>query len=144
MSSPTWTPANLSPELRFYKEWVWRLVDAQYHVSLRKLTDSLAEQALLEGLVEGTKPAVPVECQGLDPLLSAPFRYAPYKNGSRFRRAGYTLGVYYAAEDARVGAAETAFYRLLFYAESPDTPWPVNPFECTGFRWKFSLTVRST
>src|SRR6202042_3226880 len=87
MSSPTWTPASLSPELRHYREWVWRLVDAQYHVSLRKLTDSLAEQALLEGLIEGTKPAVPVECRGLDPQLSAPFRYALYENGSRFRRA---------------------------------------------------------
>jgi RES domain len=133
MSSPTWTPANLSPELRFYREWVWRLVGAQYHVSLRKLTDSLAEQALLEGLVEGTKPTVPVECRGLDALLSTPFRYAPYPNGSRFRRAGHTPGVYYAAEDARVAVAETAFYRLLFFAESPDTLWPVNPFECTGF-----------
>jgi hypothetical protein len=133
MSSPTWTPASLSPELRhYYREWVWRLVDAQYHVSLRKLTDSLAEQALLEGLVEGTKPAVPVECRGLDPLLSTPFRYAPYPKGSRFRRAGPTPGVYYAAEGARVAVAETAFYRLLFFAESPDTPWPVNPFECTG------------
>jgi RES domain len=133
MSSPTWTPASLSPELRHYRECVWRLVDAQYHVSLRKLTDSLAEQALLEGLVEGTKLAVPVECRGLDALLSTPFRYAPYPNGSRFRRAGHTLGVYYAAEDARVAVGETAFYRLLFFAESPDTPWPVNPFEYTGF-----------
>jgi hypothetical protein len=134
MSSPTLTPANLSPELRFYREWVWRLVDAQYHVSLRKLTDSVAEQEMLEGLVDATKPAVPVECRGLDLLLSDPFRYTLYKNGSRFRRAGYTSGVYYAAEDARVAVAEKAFYKLLFYAESPDTPWPVNPFECTGFR----------
>jgi hypothetical protein len=133
MLSPTWTPASLSPELRHYREWVWRLVDAQYHVSLRKLTDSLAEQALLEGLVEETKPAVPVECRGLDPLLSTPFRYALYKDGSRFRRAGYTPGVYYAAEEVRVAVAEKAFYRLLFFAESPDTPWPVNPLECTGF-----------
>jgi hypothetical protein len=133
MSSPTWTPANLSPELRHYREWVWRLIDAQYHVSLRKLADSIAEQEMLEGLVDATKPAVPVECRGLDALLSTPFRYALYPNGSRFRRAGYTPGVYYAAEDARVAVAETAFYRLLFFAESPDTPWPVNPFECTGF-----------
>jgi hypothetical protein len=26
-----------------------------------------------------------------------------------------------------------AFYRLLFFAESPDTPWPANPLQCTGF-----------
>ena len=105
MSSPTWTPANLSHELRHYREWVWRLVGAQYHVSLRKLTDSNAEQALLEGMVESTKPVVPVECRGLDPLLSTPFRYAPYPKGSRFRRAGHTPGVYYAAENARVAVA---------------------------------------
>lgn len=84
-------------------------------------------------MVEGTKPAVPVDCRGLDPLLSTPFRYASYPKGSRFRRAGPTPGVYYAAEAARVAVAETAFYRLLFFAESPDTPWPMNPFECTGF-----------
>ena len=26
-----------------------------------------------------------------------------------------------------------AFYRLLFFAELPDTPWPTNPSEYTGF-----------
>ena len=132
MSLPTWTPASLSPELRHYREWVWRLVDAQYHVSLRKRTDSLAEQALLEGVVEGTKPAVPVECRGLDPLLSTPFRYAPYPKGSRFLRAGPTPGVYYAAEGARVAVAETAFYRLLFFAESPGHAVAGEPFRVHG------------
>jgi hypothetical protein len=112
---------------------VWRLVEAQYLVSTMKLVDSLSEQEVLEGLVDATKPPVPPDCQGLRYLLSTPFRYAPYPNGSRFRRAGLTPGVYYAAEKQRTAAAETAFYRLLFFAESPDTPWPVNPFECTGF-----------
>jgi hypothetical protein len=104
-----------------------------------KLVDSLAEQALLEALVHASKPAVPTECQGLDYLLSTPFRYAPYPSGSRFRRAGQTSGVFYAAEESRTAAAETAFHRLLFFAESPATPWPVNPLEFTGF----SVEVRS-
>jgi hypothetical protein len=104
-----------------------------------KLVDSLAEQEILEGLVDATKPAVPPECRGLHYLLSTPFRYAPYPKGSRFRRAGLTPGAYYAAEGQRTAAAETAFYRLLFLAESPNTPWPINPFECTGF----SVGVRS-
>jgi RES domain len=39
----------------------------------------------------------------------------------------------------RTAAVEKAFYRLLFFAEPPDTPGPVNPFECTGF----SVEVRS-
>jgi hypothetical protein len=138
MSLPTSTPADLSSELRPYGRRVWRLVEGQHRVSTMKLVDSLAEQSILEELVEATKPAVPSECQGLDYLLYTPFRYPPYKHGSRFRR-GLTPGVFYAAEDSRTAAAEKAFYRLLFFAESPNTPGPVNPFECTGF----SVEVRS-
>jgi RES domain len=139
MSSPTSTPAGLSSELRPYGRKVWRLVEGQHRVSTMKLVDSLAEQSILEDLVETTKPAVPSGCQGLDYLLYTPFRYGPYKHGSRFRREGLTPGVFYAAENSRTAAAEKAFYRLLFFAESPNTPWPVNPFECTGF----SVEVRS-
>jgi hypothetical protein len=134
MSSPTWTLAGLSSELRPYEyREVWRLVEAQRLVSTMKLVNNLAEQSVLEDLIEATKPAVPNECQGLHFLLSTPFRYAPYRKGSRFRRAGFSPGVFYAAEEPRTAAAEIAFYRLLFFAESPDTPWPVNPFEFTDF-----------
>jgi hypothetical protein len=134
MSSPTWTPAALSSELRPYERPVWRLVEAQHHVSTLKLVDSLAEQSALENLIEKAKPLVPVECRGLHYLLSTPFRYdAPYPVGSRFRRAGRTAGVFYAAESPETAVAEMAFYRLLFFAESPSTPWPVNPSEYTAF-----------
>ena len=79
MSSPTWTPASLSPELlREYGGRVWRLVDAQYAVSTRKLVDSFTDQKILESLVDVTKPSVPGDCQDLHPFLSTPFRYAPY------------------------------------------------------------------
>jgi RES domain len=132
MSSPTWTPAGLPSELRPYEQLVWRLVEAQHVVSTLKLVDSLAEQETLEDLIEATKPAIPSECQGLHYLLSTPFRYPPCPYGSRFRRAGQP-GVFYASEESRTSAAEMAFYRLLFFAESPDTPWPVNPLEHTGF-----------
>ena len=97
-----------------------------------KLVDTLAEQEIIEALVEAFKPPVPAECQGLDFLLSTPFRYPPRPYGSRFRRPGQP-GVFYAAEESRTAAAEMAFYRLIFFAESPDTPWPVNPSEFTGF-----------
>ena len=108
-----------------------------------KLVDNLADQEILEGLVEATKPGVPVECGTLHYLLSTPFRYRPYPNGSRFRRAGPTPSVYYAAEEQRTAAAETAFYRPLFFAESPDTPWPPNPSNAQAFPWKSCLTDRS-
>lgn len=37
------------------------------------------------------------------------------------------------AETSPTAVAELAFHRLLFYAESPDTPWPLNPSEYTAF-----------
>ncbi|MFG1360535.1 RES family NAD+ phosphorylase [Xanthobacter pseudotagetidis] len=134
MSSPIWTPDALSFEARPYRGRCWRLVEAQHLTSTLKLVDTLDEQRILEELIEATKPPVPPECRHLDYLLSTPFRYAPpYPQGSRFRRAGRTAGVYYAAERPRTAVAELAFYRLLFFAESPDTPWPASAGQYTAF-----------
>lgn len=140
MSLPTWTPAALSSEARALEGRCWRLVEAQHRVSTLKLVDDLDEQALLEELVEATKSIVPVECRKLHYLLATPFRYGSnYPTGSRFRRAGKSLGVYYAAEKVQTAVAEMAFYRLLFFSESPDTPWPSDAAEYTAF----SASVRT-
>jgi hypothetical protein len=108
-------------------------VEAQHRVSTLKLVDTLAEQALLEELLEATKPPVPPDCRHLHYLMSTPFRYGPYPKGSRFRRAGYTPGVYYASEHVETAVAELAVHRLLFFAESPATPWAENAAEFTAF-----------
>ncbi len=103
-----------------------------------KIVDTLAEQARLEELLEHSKPAVPPECRHLHYLLFTPFRYgAPYPRGSRFRRAGLTPGVFYASQTVITAVAEMAFYRLLFFADSPATPWPVNAIEHTVFQTRF-------
>lgn len=133
MSSPIWTPDALSSEARPYARKCWRLVEAQHRVSTLKLVDTLDEQALLETLIEDTKPPVPPECAHLDYLLATPFRYGSYPHGSRFRRAGRSPGVFYASEHWRTAVAELAFYRLLFFADSPDTPWPSDAGEYTAF-----------
>ncbi|SOC35388.1 RES domain-containing protein [Rhizobium subbaraonis] len=134
MSLPIWTPAALSSEALAYAGPVWRLVEAQHRVSTLKLVDTLEEQGLLEELLEESKPVPPPECAGLDYLLATPFRYgAIYPHGSRFRRAGRTPGVFYAAEAVTTALAEMAFYRLLFYAESPQTPYPANAADFTAF-----------
>ncbi|MDR7142990.1 RES family NAD+ phosphorylase [Rhizobium sp. BE258] len=134
MSLPIWTPAALSSELRAVSGRFWRLVEAQHQISTLKLVDTLEEQALLENLLEESKPALPPECAGLDYLLATPFRYgAVYPHGSRFRRAGRTLGVFYASEKVETALSEMAFYRLLFYADSPATPLPANAAEYTAF-----------
>lgn len=103
------------------------------------LVDTLEEQAALERVLEASKPRVPLECRDLHYLLSTPFRYgSPYPTGSRFRRAGLADGVFYASIQPATAVAETAFHRLLFYAESPSTPWPGNAGEYTAFSVRFT------
>ena len=134
MSSSTWTPAALSSEARPLSGTCWRLVEAQHRISTLKLVDTVEEQSVLEDLIQSAKPVLPAECAHLHYLLSTPFRYgALYPVGSRFRRAGLTEGVFYAAEEPHTAVAEIVFYRLLFYAESPATPWPQNAAEYTAF-----------
>lgn len=139
MSSTTWTPAALSSETRALAGTCWRLVEAQHRVSTLKVVDTVEEQEVLEDLIQATKPSVPPECEHLHYLLSTPFRYgAVYPTGSRFRRAGLTEGVFYAAEEPHTAVAELVFWRLLFYAESPGTPWPANAAEYTAFSARYS------
>lgn len=99
-----------------------------------KLVDTLAEQERLEAILELSKPPVPAPCRHLHYLLATPFRYvAPYPRGSRFRRAGFTPGVFYGSRTPATAIAELSFHRMLFFAESPSTPWPANPGEFTAF-----------
>jgi len=138
-------PSSISTpeELRFSRRraigLAWRAVEAQHKVSTAKLTDNAAEQKILEDLIQETKPAVPEECRHLHFLLSTPFRYEPPRpRGSRFRRAGRTPGVFYAAEHVDTAIAEMCFWRLLFYAESPNTPWPGDAGEFTAFSVEYA------
>ena len=102
------------------------------------LVDTIAEQHLLEQLLERSKPPVPSGCRHLHYLLATPFRYgAAYPAGSRFRRAGMTPGVFYASQTEATAVAEMAFHRLLFFADSPETPWPSNASEFTAFAVRF-------
>jgi hypothetical protein len=138
MSSSIWTQGALRSSVTKLTGKCWRVVEAQHRVSTTKITDTLAEQAILENLLEETKPPNPEECAHLHFLLLTPFRYSarnPY--GSRFRRPNAENGVFYAAERAATAMAETAFHRTLFFAESPATPWPTNPGEYTAFSCAF-------
>lgn len=134
----TSTPGALSSERRRFAGTGWRVVEAQHQISTLKIVDTLAEQERLEQLLEDSKPAVPSDCRQLHYLLSTPFRYgAPYPQGSRFRRAGLTPGVFYASKTPSTAITETAFHRLLFFADSPSTPWPDNAGEFTAFSTRY-------
>ncbi|MDJ1463767.1 RES family NAD+ phosphorylase [Nitratireductor sp. GZWM139] len=141
MSLPIWTQDALRSETRPLTGSGWRLVEAQHLVSTMKLVDTLEEQELLEAELEKTKPPVPPQCSHLDFLLSTPFRYGRYPGNSRFRREGYTPGVFYASEAVHTAVAETAFYRALFFAESPETPLPRNALEFTAFEVNFAVDL---
>ncbi len=110
------------------------MVESQSLVATLKLVDTLDEQTILEAELEGSKPAIPATCAGLDYLLATPFRYAPYRHGSRFRRARQIEGCFYAAEQSETAVAEEAFYRLLFFLDAPAASRPTNPQERTAFR----------
>jgi hypothetical protein len=51
-------------------------------------------------------------------------------------------GIFDSSEKPQTAVAEMTFYRLLFFAESPDTPWLSNPAEYTAFSVKYA-TKRS-
>ena len=138
MSSNIWTPDALASSAISLQGRCWRVVEAQSKVSTMKLTDTLEEQESLERLIEETKYPVPQDCKHLGYLLFTPFRYKPYPADSRFRRVGSTEGVFYAAESDETAVAEAVFHRLLFYWESPNTPWPTNPGEYTAFAVEFA------
>ena len=140
MSLPIWTPDALLSEVTESHGGCWRLVEAQHRVSTMKLVDTLEEQSLLEEEIEATKPPLPSACAHLDYLLATPFRYGRYPGNSRFRREGYSPGVFYASEAVETAVAETAFYRLLFFIESPGTPWPRNALEFTAFEARYATT----
>src|SRR5262249_49259142 len=98
------------------------------------------DQAILESLIEETKPPIPPDCDRLDFLLMTPFRYSRQNPwGSRFRMPNADAGVFYAAEHPETAIAETVFHRLRFFADSPETPWPQNAAEYTAF----AVEVRS-
>jgi hypothetical protein len=99
---------------------LWRAVEAQHRVSTLRLVDTLAEQAQLEALLEGSKPALPaVAGTARHYLLLTPFRYPPrHPGGSRFR-AATDPGVFYGADERRTACAELGFWRWRFLMESP-------------------------
>lgn len=128
-----WTPSALASELHPARGICWRAVEDQHSSASRRLTDSLAEQDVLEDILEESKPPVPADCRRLHYLLQTPFRYAAPPGGSRFRTAGDGRGVFYAAAGVAAALAEIAFWRLLFFLASEARVTPRNVAVLTVF-----------
>jgi hypothetical protein len=97
-----------------YTGEVLRMVESQEQVATQRLVGTLAEQDLLENLLERSKPPRH-DHAGLDYLLATPFRYPPLRHGSRFGRR-HEPSLFYAACTRPVLLAEAAYYRFVFWS----------------------------
>ena len=91
-----------------------RLIENQEQVATQGLVDTLAEQALLEELLERSKPPRPPGTERLHYLLATPFRYPPLRHGSRFG-AREDPSLFYGSRQLPGALAEGAYYRFVFF-----------------------------
>jgi hypothetical protein len=91
-----------------------RLVESQEQVATNRLVSSLDRQALLEEMLDATKPPLRPGSERLHYLLATPFRYPPLKHGSRFGGRSEP-SLFYGSLDTRTVLAEAAYYRFVFW-----------------------------
>lgn len=91
-----------------------RLVESQEQVATNQLVSSLDRQAVLEDMLEATKPRLRKGAGHLHYLLATPFRYPPLKYGSRFGKRSEP-SLYYGSLETRTVLAEAAYYRFVFW-----------------------------
>lgn len=142
MSANTWTPTALASEFVRWSGRGWRAVEAQHKVATMGLVrGNVAEQALLEDILEETKPVLPPEVEGMHWLLATPFRYRPLPGGSRFRRRE-DPGVFYGAEERETACAEAGYWRLKFWNDSAFLKGQTKSIPVTLFEFH-AATLRS-
>lgn len=103
---------------------LYRIIESQEEVATSSLVDSLQKQAILENLLEQSKPTRLPGSEHLHYLLATPFRYPPLPWGSRFGGIAES-GIFYGSKTVPTVLAEAAYYRLLFLndmVQSPDKP----------------------
>jgi hypothetical protein len=98
-----------------------RIVESQQQVATLTLVDDLAEQSVLEGLLERSKPPLPAGAERLHYLLSTPFRYPPLRHASRFGRR-FEPSLFYGARRLPTLLVEAAYYRLVFWSAMATPP----------------------
>ena len=118
MSSDTWTPHAVASSAARFSGEAWRAVEAQHIASTMALVDSVAEQHVLEDLLDDDKPPIPPSARRLGYLLFTPFRYAPPPGGSRFR-GEIDPGVFYGADEVRTACAELGYWRWRHLLDTP-------------------------
>lgn len=117
MTKSIWQKCEGEKHITSFTNTAWRLVETQYQNATRKLVDSLEEQAVLEEMIETSKPPLYADCLHLHPLLCTAFRYPPLKHGSRFG-ALFERSIWYGSIELNTCMAEKAFYQFNFLRAS--------------------------
>ena len=94
---------------------------SQEQIATLGYVDTLAEQALLEQMLDDVKPPYRADTDGLHYLLKTPFRYPPLKWGSRFGRI-HEPGIFYGGCSTEATLAEAAYYRFVFWYSMDGEP----------------------
>jgi hypothetical protein len=89
------------------------LVDREVSATGR-LISTLEEHAVLEKLLEESKPSLPTETSRLHYLLRTPFRYPPLSHGSRFGKC-HEASLFYGSLSIETVLFESAYYRFVFW-----------------------------
>jgi hypothetical protein len=119
-----WDACRGEEQIQSIKGVLYRQVESQEQVATLGYVDTLAEQAVLEELLDGVKPPPPQGYEHLHYLLYTPFRYPPLAWGSRFGKA-HEPSLFYGGCSYEATLAESAFYRLL-HLTSMDGKAPKN------------------
>lgn len=137
MNSAPWKSAWLD-QAAPAKRVLWRAVEAQHRVATMRLVDNLAEQRLLEQILEESKPPLPAHAARSNYLIFTPFRYAS-PQPSRFRAAN-DPGIWYGADEPETVAAELAHWRWKFLNDSDGLRDTQVVTEHTFFQARFAGT----
>lgn len=116
-----WEACNGSQHICLLKGSLLRLVESQERIATTGYVDTLAEQALLEEMLEDSKPSYREDGKAYHYLLKTPFRYPPLTWGSRFGRR-HEPSLFYGGADVEVVLAESAYYRFVFWASMDAQP----------------------
>ncbi len=116
-----WDACNGAQQIERLTGTLYRLVESQEQVATLGYVDTLDEQALLEEMLENTKPVYKEDLTAYHYLLSTPFRYPPLKWGSRFGGV-HEPSLFYGGSSVDVTLAESAYYRFVFWNSMAGTP----------------------
>jgi len=117
MSSDIWSTCGSTNVFKPINGILFRLAlaeDCYAGLAIDYLVSDLAESAVLEDLLETSKPPFPTGADDLNPLLKTPFRYPPLTHGSRFGQR-YEPSLFYGSLSVETVLFESAYYRLVFW-----------------------------